>query len=78
MMSSNGTEATIQYFLNFIKMHSPEITPWITMSDCDQAQMNAIKAAYLGTTLLLCWWHVLHAMQMHFHTEEFPELWEHI
>jgi len=67
---------TIQYFLNFVKMHSPEITLWITMSDHDQVQMNAIKAMYPGTTLLLCWWHVLHAMRMHFCTEEFPELWE--
>src|SRR6266404_3181999 len=27
---------------------------------------------------LFCWWHVLCAMQMHFHTEEFPELWERV
>lgn len=46
------------------------------MSDHDQAQMNAIKAVYPETTLLLCWWHVLRAMQMHFCMEEFPELWE--
>jgi hypothetical protein len=76
MLSSNGTEATIQFFLNFIKLHSLEITPQITMSNCDQAQMNAIKAIYPDTTLLLCWWHMLRTMQMHFHTEEFPELWE--
>ncbi len=78
MLSSNGTEATIQYFLNFVKTRSPEITPWITMSDRDQAQMNAIKAVYPGTTLLLCWWHMLRTMRMHFRTEEFPELWERI
>jgi len=62
---------TIQYFLSFVKMHSPEITLQITMSDYDKVQMNAVKAMYLETTLLLCWWHVLCAMQMHFHTEEF-------
>ncbi len=78
MVSSNGTEATIQYFLSFVKMHSPEITPQITMSDRDKAQMNVVKAVYPKTTLLLCWWHVLHAMQMHFRMEEFPELWEHV
>lgn len=78
MLSSNGTEATIRYFLNFVKSQSPEITPQITMSNRDQAQMNAIKAIYLDTTLFLCWWHVLRAMQMHFCTEEFPELWEHV
>ena len=27
-------------------------------------------------TVLLCWWHVLCMMQMHFQTEEFPRLWE--
>lgn len=43
MLSLNGMEATINFSLNFIKMCSPEITPQITMSDCDQAQMNAIK-----------------------------------
>ena len=78
MVSSNGTEATIQYFLSFVKMHSPEITPRITMSDRDKAQMNAVKAVYPETTLLLCWWHVLRAMQMHFRTEEFLELWERV
>ncbi len=46
------------------------------MSDRDQAQLNAIKAVYLDTKLLLCWWHVLRTMRMHFRTEEFPELWE--
>ena len=76
MLSSNGTEATIQYFINFIKMHCPEITPQITMSDRDKVQMNAVKAVYPETTLLLCWWHVLHAMWMHFHIEEFLDLWE--
>jgi hypothetical protein len=78
MLSSNGTEATINFFLHFVKALSPEITPRITMSDRDQAQMNAIKAVYPETTLLLCWWHVLRAMRMHFRIEEFPELWERV
>ncbi len=78
MVSSNGTEATIQYFLSFVKMHSLEITPRITMSDRDKAQMNVVKAMYPETTLLLCWWHVLRAMRMHFCMEEFPELWERV
>jgi len=76
MMSSSGTEMTIHYFLNFVKSHSLEIKPVIIMSDHDQAQMNAIKAAYPDSQLLLCRWHVLRAMQMHFCTEEFPALWE--
>jgi hypothetical protein len=78
MLSSSGTEVTISLFLNFVKVQSPGITPGIIMSDRDQVQMNAIKAVYPGSTLLLCWWHVLHTMQMHFHTEEFPELWERV
>ena len=48
------------------------------MTDRDQAQMNAITAVYPETTVLLCWWHVLRAIRMHFRTEEFPELWERI
>ena len=76
MLSLNSMEATIKFFLNFVKIYSLEITPKITMSDHDQAQMNAIKAIYLDTTLLLCWWHVLHAMQVHFCMEEFLEPWE--
>jgi hypothetical protein len=33
------------------------------MSDHDHVQMNAIKAVYPVSTLLLCWWHVLRAMK---------------
>ncbi len=69
-------EVTIKYFLDFVKMWSPDISPAIIMTDCDKAQMNAIMATYPGTTVLLCWWHMLWAIWMHFHTEEFPELWK--
>jgi hypothetical protein len=78
MLSSDGTEATITFFINFVKIRSPEITPRITMSDRDQAQMNAIKTVYPETTVLLCWWHVLRAIRGFFRTEEFPELWERV
>ena len=78
MISSKGMEATIIFFLNFIKVQSPEIMPVIIMSDCDHAQMNVIKAVYSESMLLLCWWQVLHAMQTHFRTEEFLKLWEHM
>ena len=76
MISSKGTEATIKFFLNFIKMWSPEIRPAIIMSDHDHTQMNTIKAVYLESKLFLCWWHMLRAMQTHFRTEEFQKLWE--
>jgi transposase-like protein len=78
MLSSSGTEATIQFFLNFVKSHSPEVVPAIIMSDRDKAQMNAINAVYPDSKLLLCWWHVLRAIRMHFRTEEFPEVWDRI
>ena len=76
MLSSSGMEATFTFFLNFVKKQSPQITPVIVMTDCDKVQMNAIMAVYLVSTVLLCWWHMLCAIQMHFHTEEFPDLWE--
>ena len=78
MVTSSGTQATIQYFLNFVKARSPEIAPAIMMSDRDQAQINVILAVYPDSMVLLCWWHVLRAMRMHFCMEEFPRLWEHV
>ena len=78
MPSSSGMEATIQYFLNFVKDRSPGVVPAIIMSDHDKAQMNAVKTVYPDSKLLLCWWHVLRAIQMHFRTEEFLEVWDRI
>ena len=78
MLSSSGTEATIRFFLNFVKSGSPGVVPAIIMSDCDKAQMNAINTVYPDSKLLLCWWHMLRAIQMHFCTEEFPEVWAHV
>ena len=51
MISSKGMEATIKFFLNFIKMRSLEIRLAIIMSDHDHVQMNAIKAVYLELVL---------------------------
>ena len=78
MLTSSGTEATIKYFLNFVKLRSSQISPAVIMTDRDKAQMNAISAVYPDSTVLLCWWHVLRAIRMHFRTEEFPELWERV
>src|ERR1700761_6690858 len=78
MLSSSSTEATIQFFLNFVKIRSPGVVPAIIMSDRDKAQMNAIGTVYPESKLLLCWWHVLRAIRMHFRTEEFPEVWTRI
>ena len=75
MLSSSGMEATIRFFLQFVKAKSPTVSPAIIMSDRDKAQMNAISSVYPDSKLLLCWWHVLRAIRMHFRTEEFPEVW---
>jgi hypothetical protein len=75
MLSLSGTQATIQFFLNFVKMLSLMVVPAIIMSDRDKAQMNAIETIYPDSKLLLWWWHVLRAIQMHFCTEEFLEVW---
>ena len=77
MLSSNGTQATIQYFLNLIKAQSPEIAPTIFMTDRDQAQVNSIRAVFPECRrVFYCWWHVLRAIRTHFNTKEFPKLWE--
>ena len=78
MLSSGGTEVTILFFLTFIKTRSPGVVPAIIMSDRDRAQMNAVSTEYTDSKLLLCWWHVLRAIRMHFRTEEFPVVWDHI
>ena len=77
MLSSNGTQLTIEFFLNMIKARSPEISPSIFMTDCDQAQVNAICSAFPSCgRIFYCWWHVLRAIWTHFNTKEFPKLWE--
>ena len=45
------------------------------MTDCDQAQVKAICAVYPDCRVLYCWWHVLRAIQMHFHINAFLKLW---
>jgi hypothetical protein len=76
MLSSNGTQATIEFFLNLIKAQSPAIVPSIFMTDRDQVQVNAIRSAFPECQhIFYCWWHVLRAIQTHFNTKEFPDLW---
>lgn len=75
MISSNGTENTIRFFLQAIHSQNLAIFPEFFMSDKDHAQMNAIRCVYPKSTVLLCWWHVLHAWQQHFVTTHFPDLW---
>ncbi len=76
MLSSNGTQATIQYFLNLVKSQSPGISLSIFMTDRDHTQVNAIRSTFPKCPCVFyCWWHVLWAIQTHFNMKEFPELW---
>src|SRR5258708_38950739 len=76
MLSSNGMQATIKFFLNLIKLQSPKILPSIFMMDCDHAQVNVICTAFPKCKrIFYCWWHVLHAIYTHFNIKEFPKLW---
>ena len=75
MLSSNGTYVTIKYFLDLIRAQSPDISPTIFMTDCDQAQVKAIRATYPSCWVLYCWWHMLRAIRTRFKTKEFPKLW---
>ncbi len=76
MLSSNGMQVTIEFFLNQIKARSPEISPSIFMTDRDHVQVNAIHSAFPNCPrIFYCWWHVLWAIWTHFNTKEFPNLW---
>ena len=75
MLSSNSKNETIAYFLRLIRSWNPEVRPVYLMTDCDQAQIAALEAVYPQSQVLLCTWHVLHAIQSHFRTDQFPELW---
>jgi len=57
---------------------SPTVSLTIIMSDCDKAEINMISTMYPDLKLLLCRWNMLHAMQMHYCTEEFLEVWAHL
>ena len=76
MLSSNGTQSTIEYFLNLIKAQSSGILSSIFMTDCNYAQVNTICTAFPECQCIFyCWWHVLWAIWTHFNTKEFPDLW---
>jgi len=75
MISSNAKEDTINFFLQSIRLQSPDVIPEYFMSDKDRAQMNAVRRQYPTSTLLLCWWHVLHAWHQHFSITVYPSIW---
>lgn len=75
LIASNGTTETLAHYLRLYRAQNPKLPKWF-MSDKDHAQMNAVQRVYTVVLLLLCWWHVLHAWQQHFHTRDFPVLWD--
>src|SRR5260370_2374290 len=76
MLLSNGTQVTIEFFLNLIKAQSSAVLPSIFMTDRDHAQVNAIRTVFPECQCIFyCWWHVLCLIQTHLNTREFPKLW---
>jgi len=75
MITSNGTTENIAFFVKWVRDANPEVRPAIIMTDCDQAQINALETVYPQSRIFLCHWHVLRAMRSHFVTTEFDALW---
>ena len=75
MLASNGMTNTIAFFVGWVRDMSPVVWPAVIMTDHNCVQMNALRLIYPDSQMLLCKWHVLHAMRSHFNTSEFPELW---
>ena len=75
MLVSNGTANTIAFFVGWVRDVSPAVQPAVIMTNCDRMQMKALRLVYPDSQMLLCKWHVLRAMQSHFNTNEFPDLW---
>jgi hypothetical protein len=73
MIASNGKEATLMHYFRLFKNRNPVLQK-VVMTDCDIAQINAAESVW-SPTIMLCWWHVLHAWQQHFSTSAHPELW---
>ena len=78
MLTSNGTTENIAFFVRWIRDVSSEVRPAVIMTDCDQAQINALESVYPQSRIFLCHWHVLHAIRSHFVTTEFEALWQKI
>jgi hypothetical protein len=75
MLASNGMTDTIAFFVSWVRDTSLAVQPAVIMTDCDHAQINMLRIIYPDSQILLCKWHVLHAIRSHFNTNEFPDLW---
>lgn len=74
MLASDGTEATMTFYLRTVRGWNSLVIPRLFMSDRDQGQINSIHTVY-ACTVYLCRWHVLHAWHQHIKTDKYPELW---
>ncbi|KZT59472.1 hypothetical protein CALCODRAFT_536739, partial [Calocera cornea HHB12733] len=74
LLTSNGESLTLQYWLRLFR-EANSVTPNYVMTDKNQAQISAIRAVFPSATVLLCWWHVLHAWQQHLRIADHPDLW---
>jgi len=78
MLTSNGITEHIAFFVKWVRDASPEVRPAVIITDCDQAQINALEIVYPQSQIFLCHWHVLRAIRSHFVTTEFEALWQKI
>ena len=76
MLASNGTTATIAFFLQWVRDASPSVKPMVIMTDRNQAWINTLEAIYPESTVNLCIWHVLCMMRSHFNTNQYPVPWD--
>jgi MULE transposase domain len=75
MISSNGKEVTIYFFLKTFHARNPTV-PRCILSDRDDAQLNALQRVFPSSRLFLCLWHVLHAWRRYLRTQDHPEVWK--
>ena len=68
----------IVFFVKWVRDASPEVQPRVIMTDCDQAQINALETVYPQSRIFLCHWHMLCAIQSHFVMTAFKDLWQKI
>ena len=54
MLSSNSKHEIITYFLCLIRSWNPEVWPAYLITDCNQAQIAALKIVYPQSQVLLC------------------------
>jgi hypothetical protein len=58
MISSDGTEATLSFFLRKLREQEPNVALKHFMTDRDQAQINALRAVLPESEIFYCLWHV--------------------